>query len=72
MKYLRQYISQILSEIAHNRRDAFLADLHGLGFDTKFKDTTDEDEASEEEIATAYRRMKTEESLRQTYRSRIP
>lgn len=57
MKQLRQYIRTILKEVAHNRRDAFLADLRGSDFDTYFRETTDEDYASEEEVATAYKKM---------------
>jgi hypothetical protein len=57
MKQLRQYIRQILSEIAYNRRDAFLADLLGSDFDPNFRDTTDDVFASEEEVATAYKKM---------------
>ena len=61
MKYLRQYIRQILKEETASERDdrrlPFVRDLLDLDFDTNFKDDTDEDYASEEEIAAAYRRM---------------
>ena len=49
MKHLRQYIRQILKEIAYNRRDAFLADLYGQDFDHNFIERGEDDEA--------YRRM---------------
>ena len=57
MKQLRQYIRQILSEKAYNRREAFLADLLGSDFDRYFRETTDEDYASEEELKTMYQGM---------------
>lgn len=36
MKHLRQYIRQILTEVAYNRRQAFLSDLEAANFDHHF------------------------------------
>ena len=61
MEQLRQYIRWILKEETASQRDdrrqPFVLDLLGRDFDTGFRETTDEDEASDEEIAASYRRM---------------
>lgn len=59
MKSLRQYIRQILKEVAYNRREAFLADLHGSGFDPYFEGDPDGDDESYKDMASAGRDMKT-------------
>ena len=58
MKTLRQYVRRILSEIAYNRRDAFLADLYGQDFDHNFVERGEDDEAYRR-MAGAGRKMKT-------------
>ena len=58
MKHLRQYIRQILSEIAYNRRNAFLADLYGDNFDHHFEESEETPEAYRR-MAAAGRKMKT-------------
>ena len=56
MKHLRQYIRQILSEIAYNRRDAFLADLQGSGLDPHYSETEEYDDEVYRRMASAGRK----------------
>ena len=58
MKHLRQYIRRIIKEVAYNRREAFLADLHGENFDNYFEEGGEDPEAYKR-MATAGRKMKT-------------
>lgn len=61
MKHLRQYIRQILKEETASERDDrrkdFVLDLLGRDFNTHFRETTDEDYATEEELKTMYQGM---------------
>jgi len=57
MKHLRQYIRRILKEVAYNRREAFLADLHGSDLDPYFEEGELDDEAYKR-MASAGRDMK--------------
>jgi hypothetical protein len=61
IKYLRQYIRQILKEETASERDErrqpFVLDLLGRDFDTAYRETTDEDYATDEEIRTMYQSM---------------
>ena len=58
MKQLRQYIRRILKEVAYNRRDAFLADLHGSDLDPNFVEREEDNEAYKR-MAASGRDMKT-------------
>jgi hypothetical protein len=58
MKHLRQYIRNILTEVAYNRRDAFLADLYGSDLDPYFEEGEEDNEAYKR-MASAGRDMKT-------------
>lgn len=58
MKHLRQYIRNILKEVAYNRRDAFLADLYGSDLDPYFEEGEEDNEAYKR-MASAGRDMKT-------------
>ena len=61
MNLLREYIRELIKEETAEQRDdrrfSFVQDLLGRDFDDTFRETTDEDYASEEEVAAAYRRM---------------
>ncbi len=61
MKQLRQYIRWILKEETASERDErrypFVRDLLDSDFDTAYRETTDEDYATEEELRTMYRNM---------------
>ena len=56
-EYIRELISEETAEDRDTRRFSFVQDLLGRDFDDTFRDTTDEDYASEEEIKAAYQRM---------------
>ena len=60
MKQIRQYIRQILTEIAYNRRQAFLSDLQAVNFDppyyTRIPNTGSEDKYRR--IAASGRQLK--------------
>ena len=56
-EYIRQLIKEETAEERDNRRFSFVQDLLGRDFDDTFRETTDEDYASEEEVKAAYQRM---------------
>ena len=61
MEYLRRYIRELIKEETaaerDDRRKAFVLDLLGRDFDKYFRETTDEDYATEEELRTMYKSM---------------
>ena len=61
MKQLRQYIRELIKEETASERDErrfpFVRDLLNLDFDTGYRESTDDFEASPKELKNAYRRM---------------